>query len=535
MTGSPTEKPTSFDLNSDDVAARKRADLKRLFPEVFDEDKIDFDQLRRVMGDWVDEGTERFGLTWPGKAACMKVIQAPATGALRPDRSASVNFDESENIFIEGDNLEVLKLLQKSYFGKIKLIYIDPPYNTGTEFIYPDNYSENLETYLAYSGQADEEGNRFSTDTETTGRFHSRWLNMMMPRLNLARNLLRDDGLMAIHIDENEIANLLILMNGLFGEENNLGTVVWDKRNPKGKVAGVAQQHEYIVFFSKNIETFGKADYFYRKKANGSKMLMKASDLIAKHSGVNAESRDAFRKWANDPKNDLSGGEKAYSQIDDNGEVYRLVSMAAPDKPETRSHRPLIHPKTGKPCPTPEKGWRFPNDSMDRLLAKGEVVFGIDETTQPQRKYLLKNNLKEAVPSLLYHGGSDTAFDLGFDNPKPVAVAARVIEAVCQGGDIIMDFFAGSSTSAHAAMKVALEEGRDLRFIMVQLPEPIESKKSKFATIADLSRERIRRAIQEFQGSDGADLGFRSFKLRVGFETHADRAKRRSMSMAAAA
>ena len=215
-----TDEPKSFDLTSDDVAARKRAELKRLYPEVFTEDQIDFDQLRRVMGDWVDPGPERFGLTWPGKAACMRVIQAPATGTLRPDREESVDFDETENVFIEGDNLEVLKLMQKAYFGKVKMIYIDPPYNTGKEFIYPDRYAENLDTYLEYTGQKDAEGSTFSTNTDFNGRFHSRWLNMMYPRLYLAKNLLREDGVIFISIDDHENRNLQKMCDSIFGEEN---------------------------------------------------------------------------------------------------------------------------------------------------------------------------------------------------------------------------------------------------------------------------------------------------------------------------
>ena len=190
-----TDTPEKMPLTSMDIAAEKRDALKELFPEVFSEDKIDFDQLKRVLGEWVESGKERFGLTWPGKAECMRIIQSPSIATLKPDREQSVNFDETENVFIEGDNLEVLKLLQKSYFGKVKMIYIDPPYNTGKEFIYPDKYAENLETYLAFTNQVDGKGKRFSTNTDSGGRYHSVWLNMIYPRLYLARNLLRNDGL----------------------------------------------------------------------------------------------------------------------------------------------------------------------------------------------------------------------------------------------------------------------------------------------------------------------------------------------------
>ena len=218
------QEPQRMELTSMDVAEEKQKDLKRClgeaFPEAFEEGAINFDQLKRVLGEWVDPGKERFGLNWPGKADCMKIIQQPSVATLRPVRKESVDFNETENVFIEGDNLEVLKLLQKAYFGKVKMIYIDPPYNTGNEFIYPDKYEESLGTYLAYTGQADEEGKVFSTNTDTTGRFHSRWLSMMYPRLYLAKNLLRNDGVFFSSIGDGECANLRKLCDEIFGEEN---------------------------------------------------------------------------------------------------------------------------------------------------------------------------------------------------------------------------------------------------------------------------------------------------------------------------
>jgi adenine-specific DNA-methyltransferase len=216
-----TDQPEKMPLTSMDITKEARERLKHClafeFPEIMAEDKIDFDQLKRVLGEWVDPGKERFGLNWPGKAECMKIIQQPSVATLKPVRKESVNFDETENLFIEGDNLEVLKLLQKAYFGKIKMIYIDPPYNTGNEFIYPDKYAETLETYLAYTGQIDDEGKRFSTNSDAAGRFHSRWLNMMYPRLYLSRNLLREDGLIFVSIDDHEGVNIRHLMDGIFG------------------------------------------------------------------------------------------------------------------------------------------------------------------------------------------------------------------------------------------------------------------------------------------------------------------------------
>lgn len=248
----PNDSPQKIDLRSMNITEEKKQQLKQLFPEVFREDNIDFDHLKRVLGEWVEPGKERFGLNWPGKAECMKIIQQPSVATLRPDRKESVNFDETDNLFIEGDNLEVLKLLQKSYFGKVKMIYIDPPYNTGNEFIYPDNYKESLDTYLKYTGQKDDEGNWQTTNKETEGRFHSKWLNMMYPRLFLAKNLLREDGAIFISIDDNELANLKKLCDEVYGEENYIGQFPWRKRTAKSDVPfGVSQDYEWVIGYAK--------------------------------------------------------------------------------------------------------------------------------------------------------------------------------------------------------------------------------------------------------------------------------------------
>jgi adenine-specific DNA-methyltransferase len=249
-------EPEKMKLTSMDVAAQKREDLKQslgaAFPEVFAEGSIDFDQLKRVLGEWVDPSKERFGLNWAGKAGCMKVIQQASVATLKPMREVSVNFDETDNLFIEGDNLEVLKLLQKSYFSKIKMIYIDPPYNTGKEFIYPDKYSESIDTYLQYSKQSDDDGNLFSTNYESDGRFHSRWLNMMYTRIYLAKNLLKDDGLFFISIDDHELDNITALCNEIFGEENFVGCFVV-KSTPNARDYGhIGKMHEYVLFYAKN-------------------------------------------------------------------------------------------------------------------------------------------------------------------------------------------------------------------------------------------------------------------------------------------
>lgn len=495
-----------------DIVAENVGKLKELFPEAFTEGKVDFDALKEVLGTFVDDRDERYSFTWNGKSKARMIAQTPSTGTLRPCREESVDWDSTQNIFIEGDNLEVLKLLQKSYHKKVKMIYIDPPYNTGKDFVYKDNFKDNIKNYKEITGQVDGEGRNLSNNPETSGRYHTDWLNMMYPRLKLARNLLKDDGVMVIHIDENEYPNLEKMLSEIFGEENNLGTIVWDKRNPKGKVAGVAQQHELLSIYSKSKNSFKELCELKRPKENAQQMLKKAATLIRNAGEVNETVRSEFKKWI--AGKNFSGGEKAYNLIDDKGKVYQSVSMAAPDKPETRSHRPLMHPMTNKPCPVPEKGWRYPDISMDELLKSGEILFGADETTQPRRKYLLKENLYENVPSLLYFGGSDDALGLPFDNPKPVLVAKKLLESVCKADDTILDFFAGSGTTAHAVLDQNLD-GNNRKFIAVQIPEPIYNNK-QFQFVSDITKVRIRRSaakIKEENPEYDGDLGFKVFKL----------------------
>lgn len=242
-----------MDLRSMDIVEEKREKLKELFPEVFTEgQKIDFERLKLTLGEAVDVGKERYGMNWPGKTDCFKIIQQPSIATLTPAREESIDFDETENLFIEGDNLEVLKLLQKSYFGKVKVIEIDPPYNTGNDFIYPDNYTESLDTYLRYTGQIDDEGRKYSTNTEADGRFHSKWMNMMYPRLFLARNLLREDGVIFIHIDDHEVNNLRKICDEIFGEENHIASLtVINNMKGRNDKANVATCHEYLLIYSR--------------------------------------------------------------------------------------------------------------------------------------------------------------------------------------------------------------------------------------------------------------------------------------------
>ena len=511
-----------LDMQSPDWANKNSRFIAERFPNCVTETaegiKVDFELLKQELSNDIIEGNkERYRLEWPGKREAIVTANLPTTKTLRPVREDSVDFENTENLYIEGDNLEVLKILQESYLGKIKMIYIDPPYNTGKDFVYRDNFSKGTQEELVESGQKDEYNQRLVANPETAGRYHSDWLSMMYPRLKLARNLLTDDGVIVIHIDENEYSNLEKLLTEVFGETNNLGTIVWDKRNPKGEVTGVAQQHELISIYTKNRQTFKETSELKRPKENAQEIIDKANRLIRESGDVNDTVRANFKKWIS--IQNFSGGEKAYNLLDEKGQVYQSVSMAAPDKPETRSHRPLKHPKTDKECPVPAKGWRFPDKTMDILLANNEIVFGIDENSQPRRKYLLKENIYENVSSLLYYGGSDDALSLPFDNPKPVAIANKIIESVCKSNETILDFFSGSATSAHATLELNSEDNGKRKYIQIQIPELKDEKsaafKAGYKNICEIGKERIRRASKKIKEETGADIdyGFRVYRL----------------------
>lgn len=533
-------KMHSPNLTQDNIAR-----IAELFPGCVTETKgeegsvklaVDFDLLRQELADSIVEGPqERYHLNWPGKREALLTANAPIAKTLRPVRATknskgeqieeSVNFDNTKNIFIEGDNLDALKLLQETYLGKIKMVYIDPPYNTGNDFVYADDFAGEVSEFFLRSNQVDSKGNRLTANPETSGRFHSDWLSMMYSRLKLSRNLLRDDGIIVIHIDENEYPNLEKLLAEIYGEKNNLGTIVWDKRNPKGDATGVAQQHELICIYCKDREFFKEACDFQRPKENGGKMLAKAKQILGKEGGVTEKAKKEYKDWVN--QQDLTGGEKAYNQIDDNGDVFRPVSMAWPNKKKAPDDYfiPLIHPVTGKECPVPERGWRNPPATMQELLKAGLIIFGSDEKTQPTRKYRLKDNLFENIPSLLYFGGSDDALlaelKIPFDTPKPVQVAKRLIQSICKNDDILIDFFSGSCTAAHALMLLNAEDGADRRFIMVQLAEECdeksEARKLGYSVVSEIGKNRIRRAAQKIREEFSESLPTRNTDLDLGF------------------
>ncbi|MDR0564133.1 MAG: site-specific DNA-methyltransferase, partial [Azoarcus sp.] len=522
-----------------DMADKNFSALAKLFPNAVTETvsdngtvirAVDAEVLQQEINTHVMSGKEeRYQFTWPDKKKSLLLANAPIAATLRPCREESVEFDTTQNLYIEGDNLDVLKLLRETYLNCVKMIYIDPPYNTGNDFVYEDDFSENAEDFLSRDGQYDRDGNRMLKNLDSNGRFHTDWLNMIYPRLRVARDLLTDDGIILINMDEHEITNLQKICIEVFGEMNDLGTIIWDKRNPKGDAKGISYQHEYIVAFAKNKEAFFLNCKIVRPKKNAKMMLKKATQIFNKISQTFTlkDANQEFQEWINTQK-DLSGGEKAYHYIDVNGDVYQTVSMAWPNNKKAPDDYfvPLIHPITKKPCPVPAKGWRNPSATMKQLLAANMVCFGEDETTQPRRKYLLSENMNENIPSLLYFGGSDNdmlaEMKIPFETPKVVSIIKEHVQSFATKGDIILDFFSGSATTAHAVMQLNAEDGGKRQFIMVQLPELTdensEAFKAGYKNICEIGKERIRRAGAEIKETHSPtaknlDIGFRVLKL----------------------
>ena len=525
-------------MKSLDMAEQNVEKIAALFPNCVTETKdengkpkkaINIDLFCQMLSSDVIEGDEAYEFTWVGKKASIVEANKPIRKTLRPCKKESVNWDNTENLYIEGDNLEVLKLMQESYLGKVKMIYIDPPYNTGHDFIYPDSFTMDNEDYNEGTGYFDEDGN-VNFDRENganAGKYHSDWCSMLYPRLVLARNLLCDEGVILINMDEHEIANLQKICSEVFGEANDLGTIVWDKRNPKGDAHGISYQHEYIVLYAKNKVIFTQNCKVQRPKKNAATIIKKANELMTKKSltytldNINSD----FASWIRD-QNGFSGGEKAYNKIDENGDVYRPVSMAWPNKKKAPDDYfiPLIHPVTKRQCPVPDRGWRNPSATMQKMMAEGKILFGKDETTIPNSKYLLKDNMYENIPSLLYYGGSDTdllqQMGIPFDTPKVVNICKEHIASFTGEGDIVLDFFSGSATTAHAVMELNAEDGKNRKFIMVQVEESMNENSQAYAdgfhNICDIGKERIRRAskkIREDHPDASFDDGFRVLKL----------------------
>lgn len=517
-------------LTSKDVLAEKIARIREEFPEVFTEGKIDFERLKMALGEFVDNGRERYGLFWAGKSEAIRNIQTPSVGTLLPVPEESVNFETSENLIIEGDNLEVLKLLQKSYHGKIKMIYIDPPYNTGGEFIYPDNFREGLEDYLRYSGQIDEDGVKLSTNTETSGRFHSKWLSMMYPRLFLARNLLQDDGVIFVSIDEHELVNLKSLLAEIFGEENWIADFVW-QGSSKNDEQFVAMSHEYVLVFAKNRDALAASGGRWQERKDGLEDIYKAYEKIRSMYPGDFERQTAeLKSWyAGLPKDHPAREHSHYSVVDERG-IYFPDNISGPKFGQYRYE--VLHPVTGRPCKEPAPGWRYPPEVMAEKITQNLVHFGADETTIPCRKSYLKDHETQSPRSVFYKDGRAASGVVSrlfgekkiFDNPKDHEILARLISLATNENDIILDFFAGSGSTAHAVLELNKISG-NRKFILVQLPEPTDEKsnayKAGYRTIAEITKERVRRVIADlgseqrlvFDAPSKQDWGFKVFKL----------------------
>jgi adenine-specific DNA-methyltransferase len=504
-----TDQPEKLDLRSQDIAEDKRQELLRLFPEIRTEGgKIDFERMKLVLGEAVDVGKERYGMNWPGKADCFKTIQAPSPGTLRPRPEESVNFDSTENLIIEGDNLEVLKLLQKSYIGKVKMIYIDPPYNTGNDFIYPDNYTESLYTYLEYTGQVDAAGKKFGTNTEADGRFHSKWMKMIYPRLYLARNLLREDGVIFMSIDDHEADNLRKLCNEVFGEESFLACVCWQKKYaPANDKADFSTSHDYILV--------------YAKVRPMSKEGTVQSRLVKEQ-----RTDDMDRAYGN-PDDDPRGPWKPGDYT---------CNKSAEERPNL--YYPIVHPATRKKVwPKKTRVWAYSKEYHERNVAEGRVWWGLSGRNRvpAYKRFLSEVGGVVAQTVWLWEevGHTDEskkelkalfqeAAEL-FDTPKPTKLIRKMLTLASSGtdSDIILDFFAGSGTTAHAVMEMNEQDGGNRRFILVQLPEP--TRRTDYPNIADICKERVRRVIKNINARDATtfdadggntpDRGFRAFDL----------------------
>lgn len=486
--------------------------IGKLFPNAITEVKrdgkvehaIDFDVLRQELSDSIVEGREeRYQFTWPDKKKAMLAANAPITATLRPVVADSVGKDgtsggfDSENLYIEGDNLEVLKLLQETYLGKVKMIYIDPPYNTGNDFVYEDDFAQSTEDYMGNSGQYDEEGNRMVTNTESNGRFHTDWLNMIYPRLKLAKDLLADDGLLIASIDDNEVKNTRNICDEIFGESNFVACVVWQKiHSIKNDAKYFSENHEYAVIYAKSIDKI---------KIN---LLPRTEEMNNRYKN---------------PDNDFRG-------------PWQSGDLVASGE-RSNGHFIITSPKSGKNFDVPQgKHWVYSQQNLLKMVEDNQVWFGEDGNSFPRKKRFLSDVQDGRTPNTLWLaeevGHNQTAtrevkaiFDDNkfFDFPKPIAYIQQFVCIASNQNSIILDFFSGSATTAHAVMKLNAEDGGHRKFIMVQLPEKTDEKseayKAGYKNICEIGKERIRRAGRKIKEDAGLtapadlDIGFRCLRL----------------------
>ncbi|WP_420598303.1 site-specific DNA-methyltransferase [Neptuniibacter sp.] len=489
------------DGQTKDLVEENLVKMSELFPEAFNEGGLCFDTLRQLLGDKNigEDGAESFGLFWSGKQKARQIALTPSMGTLLPCPEESTNWEETQNIFIEGDNLEALKLLQKSYSNRVKTIFIDPPYNTGGEFIYPDKFQDNLDTYLKYTGQLDDDGLKVSSNTESSGRYHTNWLNMMYPRLKLAKQLLTRDGAIFISIDDNECGNLEQIANEIFGRENFVARVVWEKvYTPKSNGRVISTDHDYVLIYCKSGE-------FYE---TGWNYLPRSEEQNSRFSNPDSDPNGPWRTYPLDVRTENSQKREKYR--------YEVVT------PSGRS----VKPSAGR-------HWSLPKERFEEEREAGRIFFGKSGDAMPTKKVYLSEARDGVIARTWWPykevGGNQTAKqelialfegDPGFLTPKPVSMLQRILQMSSGKGDIILDFFAGSCSTAEAVFRENENDKGSRRFIAVQLPEKCQegtaALNAGFTTIAEIGKERIRKAADQIKGggkSEGLDLGFKVFKL----------------------
>lgn len=522
-------------MHSPDLTQRNIDAIGELFPtvvtETLDADgnpvrAVDFDLLRQELSDHIVEGPqERYQLDWPGKRAAAFAANAPIAKTLRPVREESVDFDTTKNLFIEGDNLEALKLLQESYLGKVKLIYIDPPYNTGKdEFVYPDDYSEGAGEHLVRSGQINDAGERLRSNLDSNGRFHSDWLDMIYPRLKLAKSLLTTDGFIVVSIDDAEFSALELLLDEVFGASNKLAVLVWD-RNRKNDARFFSVGHEYMLVYARDKATLTESGMRLREPQAG---IDEARDFFADTRVRHSDDWDAiqmeWRKWtssfaADDERRKLG----RFSKVGPRGPYRDDGDISWPGGGGPRYD--VMHPVTGRLCKVPPRGWVFSTKQrFDEMVSNGHVVFGPDETTLPRLIRYLFESEGLVMGSVHYSYAQTAAVDfmnlMGgkvFDNPKNWKDLRRIVEYLTGPSDIVVDFFAGSASMGHAVLELNATTGSQRRFILVQVAEPVPEKsvaaEHGYKTISEIARDRLRRVGAKVGDSGGADLGFRSLRV----------------------
>ena len=532
-------------MESVDMTAQNIEKIGALFPncitETVDENgkpkkAINFELLKQMLSGDVIEGSEAYEFTWVGKKAAIVEANKPIRKTLRPCKEESVNWDTTENLYIEGDNLEVLKLLQESYLGAVKMIYIDPPYNTGNDFIYRDDFKQSADEYEEDLGVYDEDGNRMFKNTDSNGRFHSDWCSMIYSRLMLARNLLSQDGVLCISIDDNEVDNLRKICDEVMGESCFVDCITWNKRVPKNDNKGIGNIHEYILVYVKDPQSMRQ---FVMLK-DGVDDVFDFIDTLKKKKVPISEAEKELKQYYN--KKGYDRGITLYCNLDDNYEPWGKINMSWPNADTFGPRYDVLHPKTQKPTKVPDRGWRWNETTLssqldytntkeryDGSFVCGGLWFAKDENTQPSSiKYLkdVSKMLLRSIISLKSDGGIEVEkiFDgkSYFSYPKPVSLLRLLIGSLDEKEGIYMDFFSGSATTAQAIMQLNEEDNGSRKFIMVQFPEEVdknsEAMKAGLNTLCEIGKERIRRVGKRIKEDNplltqNLDTGFRVFKL----------------------